>query len=258
MGSTDMMEPPSSPPVKPRRDAPDDDYGMSLPALVVLRISIMLIELFTRLGDVLVLLRRPRLLPPYLGLWLREVLVSPYRLKRSFEVTRVLQASGQVFNELMYGEMPVHTGVWLFWKAGLGPGSRLVDLGAGRGRTLIAARWLGAEARGVELMQHHVALASKPVERAGAQLVLGDATQADLQDATHVFTNWTALTPQTRARLVERFRTCRPGTRVLTVTRPVEAPGFTIVSKHRLLFTWGPEYVWIHEVRGDVVGDTTN
>ncbi|WP_141619556.1 class I SAM-dependent methyltransferase [Myxococcus sp. AB036A] len=247
-----MTEPSSSPPEQ------EDDYGMSLPALVVLRISIVFIELFTRLFDVLVLLRRPRLLPPYLGLWLREVRVSPYRLKRSFETTRVLQASGQIFKELMYGEMPVHTGVWLFWKAGLGPGSRLVDLGAGRGRTLLAARWLGAEARGIELMQHHVDLAREPVEKAGAQLIVGDATRADLQDATHVFTNWTALTPRTRARLVERFRTCRPGTRILTVTRPVEAPGFTLLSKHRLLFTWGLEHVWIHEVRDSVVGDTTN
>ncbi len=245
--------------MKPTHDAPDDDdYGMSLPALVVLRICVMFIELFTRLGDVLLLLRRPRLLPPYLGIWLREVFVSPYRLKRSFEVARVLQASGQILKELMYGEMPVHTGVWLFWKAGLGPGSRLVDLGAGRGRTLLAARWLGAEAVGVELMQHHVALARKPVEKAGARLVLGDAMQADLQDATHVFTNWTALTPRTRARLVERFRTCRPGTRILTVTRPVEAPGFTVVSKHRLLFTWGLEHVWVHEVGERVVGDAIN
>ncbi|GHH01004.1 class I SAM-dependent methyltransferase [Comamonas sp. JC664] len=245
--------------MKPQHDAPaDDDYAMSLPALVVLRVCVMFIELFTRLADVLLLLRRPRLLPPYLGIWLREVFVSPYRLKQSFEVRRVLQASGQILKELMYGEMPVHTGVWLFWKAGLGPGSRLVDLGAGRGRTLLAARWLGAQAVGIELMQHHVALARKPVERAGAQLVLGDAMQADLQDATHVFTNWTALTPQTRARLVERFRACRPGTRILTVTRPVEAPGITVVSRHRLLFTWGMEHVWIHEVGEHVVGDAIN
>ena len=245
--------------MKAQHDAPDDDdYTMSLPALVVLRISVMFIELFTRLADVLLLLRRPRLLPPYLGIWLREVFVSPYRLKQSFEVRRVLQASGQILKELMYGEMPVHTGVWLFWKAGMGPGSRLVDLGAGRGRTLLAARWLGAQAVGIELMQHHVALAHKPVEKAGAQLVLGDAMQADLQDATHVFTNWTALTPQTRARLVERFRTCRPGTRILTVTRPVEAPGITVVSRHRLLFTWGLEHVWIHEVGERVIGDATN
>lgn len=223
---------------------------MSFSTLVVIRVYAVLLDVLSRMGDLAVLVWRPRLLGPYLGLWLREALVSPYRLRRSFEVARVLQASGQSFRELMYGETPVHSALWLFWRAGLGKGGQLVDLGAGRGRTLLAARWLGAGARGVELLEGHVALALGPLKRAGAELVLGDATQADLQDATHVFTNWTALTPETRARLVERLRTCRPGTRILTVTRPVEAEGFTVLSRHWLLFTWGLEQVWLHEYRG--------
>jgi len=223
---------------------------VSFSTLVVIRVYAVLLDVLSRMGDLGVLVWRPRLLGPYLGLWLREALVSPYRLRRSFEVARVLQASGQSFRELMYGETPVHSALWLFWRAGLGKGGQLVDLGAGRGRTLLAARWLGAGARGVELLEGHVALALGPLKRAGAELVLGDATQADLQDATHVFTNWTALTPETRARLVERLRTCRPGTRILTVTRPVEAEGFTVLSRHWLLFTWGLEQVWLHEYRG--------
>ncbi len=227
-----------------------DDVHVSFPTLVVIRVYAAFLELLTRLGDLAVLVWRPRLLAPYLGLWLREVLVSPYRLRRSFEITRLLHATGQTFRELIYGETPLHSGVWLFRKAGLGKGGRLVDLGAGRGRTLLAARWLGAEARGVELLERHVALATGPLKKAGAELVLGDAAHADLQDATHVFTNWTALTPETRARLIERFRTTRPGTRIITVTRPVEAEGFTVLSRHFLLFTWGLEHVWIHEHRG--------
>lgn len=240
-----MSQEPPNPPVKPT-----DDFAVSLPRLIVIRLWSMVLELLTRLGDLAVLLLRPRLLPPYLGLWLREALVSPYRLRRSFELTRLLQASGQSFNELMYGETPVHTALWLFRKAGLGTGGHLVDLGAGRGRTLLTARWLGASALGIELLPGHVALASGPLKRAGAELVVGDATQADLSQATHVFTNWTALSPETRARLVERLRTCRPGTRILTVTRPVECQGFTVLSRHRVLFTWGLEDAWLHEYRG--------
>lgn len=235
--------------MKAPRDEPPDDFAGSFPQLIIIRLWSMVLDVLTRLGDLAVLVWRPRLLFPYLRLWLREALVSPYRIRRSFDLTLLLQSSGQVFKELMYGETPVHTALWLFHKAGLGRDGHLVDLGAGRGRTLIAARWLGARARGVELLPGHVAIASGPLKRAGAELVTGDATLADLSGATHVFTNWTALTPETRARLIERLRTCRPGTRVLTVTRPVESHGFTVLSRHRVLFTWGLEDVWLHEYR---------
>ncbi|MFP2925803.1 class I SAM-dependent methyltransferase [Pyxidicoccus sp. 3LG] len=251
-----MTEQTPTPSGSGRRDEPADDFAMSLPRLVFIRVWTMLLELLTRFADLFVLALRPWLLSPYLGLWLREGLASPYRVRRSFELARLLNASGQSFHELMYGETPLFTGVWLFRKAGLGKGAQLVDLGAGRGRTLLAARWLGARARGVELLPGHVLLASGPLTKAGAELVVGDAMQADLQDATHVFTNWTALAPETRARLVERFRTCRPGTRIVTVTRPVEAEGFTVLSRHRMLFTWGLEHVWIHEYRPG--GDSTS
>ena len=184
-----MSEDPLIPPLKPTRGEPSDDLAVSFPTLIVIRVYAMLLDVFSRLGDLAVLAWQPQLLLPYLALWMRDSLDSPYRLRRSFEVTRLLQASGQTFNELMYGETPVHTAVWLFRKAGLGKGGQLVDLGAGRGRTLFAARWLGAGARGVELLPRNVAPAVGPLKHAGAELVVGDATQADLHDATHVFTN---------------------------------------------------------------------
>lgn len=242
-----MSEDSPTPPRRTPLDTSVPDFDMPLPQMIAVRIWSVLLEVITRLGDLLLILWRPRLVPPYLSLWLREALASPYRARRSFDVVRALHASGQHFRELIYGETPVHTAVWLFKQAGLDSTSLLVDLGAGRGRVLLAARWLGARARGVELLEQHVSLASGLVSRAGAELLLGDATQADLSDATHVFINWTALAPETRERLIERLRTCRPGTRVLTVTRPVEGPGFILRSRHWLLFTWGLEHVWIHE-----------
>jgi SAM-dependent methyltransferase len=209
----------------------------------------LVLGFIARLTDVLLLLWRPRLLRPYLGIWLAERLHSPYRARRTFEVVRALKATGQRFRELIYGETPLLTALLAFRRAGVGPGSRVVDLGAGRGRVLIAARWLGAEARGVELMAHHVASVAERLRPAGITLVEGDAARTDLREATHVFTNWLALTPETKARLVERFRECLPGTRFITVTHPIEAEGFLRLSRHWLLFTWGFEPVWLHEYR---------
>ena len=233
-----------------RRDQEDlEEFELPFFEKLVVLLWSMLVGLLTRVTDALLLLARPRLLKPYGGLWLAERLRSPYRARRSFEVVRALQTTGQRFRELIYGETPLMTALWMFRAAGLGRGSRLVDLGAGRGRVLIAARWLGAEALGVELLASHVESVRKWLGPAGMTLVQGDAAQADLGGATHVFTNWLALTPETKAKLVERFRTCAPGTRFITVAYPIEAEGFTRLSRHRLLFTWGFEFVWIHEYR---------
>jgi hypothetical protein len=125
----------------------------------------------------------------------------------------------------------------------------VVDVGAGRGRALLAARWLGAEARGVELLADHVASVAGQLRPAGISLTVGDAIREELGDATHVFAAWTALSPETKARLVERFRGCRPGTRFVTVSRPIEGAGFVTLARYRMLFTWGFESVWLQEYR---------
>lgn len=233
-------------------ERPDDSLDdFELPFLQRMAVSIyaLVLGIVTRTADLLVLLARPRLMRPYLGLWLAERMHSPYRFRRSFEVVRVLRESGQGMRELIYGETPLFTAVGLFRRAGVGRGSRVVDLGAGRGRVLLAARWLGAEARGVELLADHVASVAGQLEPVGVSLAVGDATREDLGDATHVFTNWTALGPETKARFTERFRTCRPGTRFVVVTRPIEGPDFVLLGRYRRLFTWGFEAVWLQEYR---------
>jgi hypothetical protein len=212
-------------------------------------LQVLVFGIVIRVTDVLLLLWHPRLLPPYLRIWWAEFRHTPYKARRTFEVVRALKATGQRFRELIYGETPLMTAVSVFKRAGVRRGSQLMDLGAGRGRTLLAARWLGAEAHGVELLADHVARVAEPLRSAGATLTVGDMTQAELGNATHIFTNWLALSPETKAKMIERFRTCRPGTRFITVTHPIEAEGFVRLSRHWRLFTWGVEVVWIHEYR---------
>jgi|SRR6218665_1657775 len=234
-----------------QKEDEEDLAAFELPFLqrLVVQLWALVLGLVTRLTDGALLVWRPALVRPYVGIWLAERMRSPYRARRSFEVVRALRATGQRMRELIYGETPLMSALWVFRRAGVGPGSRVVDLGAGRGRVLLAARWLGAEARGVELLAEHVKPVAHWLAPAGISLEEGDAARADLTAATHVFTNWLALTPETKARLVERFRTCAPGTRFLTVMHPIEADGFVRLSGHRVLFTWGVERVWIHEHR---------
>jgi Histone methylation protein DOT1 len=243
------MTEPAPPAPEAKRDDDLEDFDLPFFQRLALRLQVVVLELLTRITDVLLLLWRPRLLWPYLAIWWAEIIHTPYRARRTFEVVRALKATGQRFRELIYGETPLMTALYLFKRAGIGRDSRFVDLGAGRGRVLIAARWLGAEARGIELLADHVARVAPRLQAAGMTLTVGDMTQAELGEATHLFTNWLALTPETKDKLIERFRTCRPGTRILTVTRPIEAEGFVRLSRHWALFTWGVERVWIHEYR---------
>jgi len=243
------MTEPAPPSPTPRSDDELEEFDLPFFQRLALQLQVLVLGIVIRLTDVLLLLWRPRLLPPYLRIWWAELRHTPYKARRTFEVVRALKTTGQRFRELIYGETPLLTAVSAFKRAGVGPGSRLVDLGAGRGRVLIAARWLGAEALGVELLADHVARVAEPLRSVGATLTVGDMTQVPLGEATHIFTNWLALSPETKARLVERFRTCKPGTRIITVTRPIEAEGFVQLSRHWRLFTWGVEVVWIQEYR---------
>ncbi|MBI3184140.1 MAG: class I SAM-dependent methyltransferase [Myxococcales bacterium] len=213
----------------------------------VISITKLVLAILCRALDLLMLAVRPRLVGPYLSVWLAERRRSPYRWPRSFETVLLLKQTGHTARELTYGEIPLLTAVLLFRRAGLGPGGRLVDLGAGRGRALLAARWLGAQARGVELRREHVEAVRPAMARAGAHLEVADATEADLTGATHVFANWCAFGEESRRRIAERLLACPSGTRLISVLHPAPGGQLRALCRRPGLFTWGFEWVWIHE-----------
>ncbi|WP_227026730.1 class I SAM-dependent methyltransferase [Corallococcus soli] len=245
------MTDPTPPTLGPRRDDSLVDFELPFFQWIAVQLQALVIAVIVRSTDLLLLLWRPSLLRPYLGLWWQRLLLTPYSARRTFEMVRALQSTGQSFRELIYGETPLLTALLFLKRAGVGPDSRVVDLGAGRGRVLIAARWLKARSHGVELIADHVARVAPWLKPAGITLTVGDMTREPLTDVTHVFTNWVAFSPETKARLVEHLRTCKPGTRIITVTRPIQAEGFVGQTSRWMLFTWGPEKVWVQEYRPD-------
>ena len=197
----------ASPPAPGAKSDDDlEDFDLPFFERIALQLQVLVFAIVIRITDLLLLLWQPRLLRPYLGIRWEECRDTRYRARRTFEVVRALKATGQRFRELIYGETPLMTSLYVFKRAGVGRGSRLVDLGAGRGRVLIAARWLGAEARGVELIADHVTRVAPRLQAAGITLTVGDMTREELGDATHLFTNWLALTRRQKAELIERFR----------------------------------------------------
>ena len=222
---------------------------VSLFELALVRITNVPVVLAGRVLDVLVLSLRPRLLRAWFALWLLELTHSPYRWpRRSFETALRMASKGRGQRELLYGELPVFSALWLLRRNGLARGGELLDIGAGRGRPLLAARVLGARARGLELMATHVRLAAPLLARAGVELEQADALEAELGEPSHVLLNWCAFGEGTRARLSDRLAQLKPGTVLLAVTVPLDETRFPLVQRHRVLFTWGTERVYVHRV----------
>ena len=103
--------------------------------------------------------------------------------------------------------------------AGVRPGDRVYDLGAGDGRIAIAAaRDFGAHAVGIELDARKASEARSNVRRAGlaarVEIREGDVLRADLTDATVVTV---FLFPGINAQLAPKLRReLAPGTRVVS------------------------------------------
>jgi SAM-dependent methyltransferase len=101
----------------------------------------------------------------------------------------------------------------------LTPQDRLLDLGSGDGRTVIAAAKRGARALGIEYNPAMVELSRSNAAKAGlknkARFVKADLFQADLSRATVISM---FLLPELNLRLRPRILALKPGTRVVSNT----------------------------------------
>lgn len=211
------------------------------------RLWLFVIIVCYRALDLLLVAARPRLLWAYLRISWADFWATPYRSRGSFSATLAARRAGQNVAELVYGETPLVTGVWLFRRAGVRRGATLLDVGAGRGRALLAARWLGAEARGVELLAAHVRPVQRTLARVGVRLASGEATSVALAGITHVYLTWTGYSATTRARLEAFLLDLAPGARVLALDQPLRGAGFRLLWRTRAFYPWGLEPVWVYE-----------
>lgn len=218
------------------------------------RIGVGLSVLFLRMArmglsarDFAGLAFRPDLAQAHLQLRRAGRAAPPQRLPEDFATTLRRRRAEVSAGELVYGDTPVWAARGLLRWAGLGRGDRLLDVGAGRGQVLLAARWLGADAVGVELEAHHVDVAAPILAACGADLRQGDGAEADLAGVAVVFCAWTTWSAAARGRLVAHLTGLAPGARVLTLGGPLEAAGFEAVGTRAVLVPWGIEQASLHE-----------
>jgi SAM-dependent methyltransferase len=236
--------------MKPRQDElfrrlPEPEHGPMLPVLVSYLFSLAGL---LRLCDFVLLLWRPRLLRASLAALLTSFQKTPWA-NGSFDKIHDARKRQKSLVELTYGETPTCTAVRVLRRAGVRQGSTLLDLGCGRGRVLLAARYLGADAVGVELLEAHVDAVGEILARVGAEVRLGDAEQTSLAGITHVFLAWTCFSAETRRRIEARLEGLEAGARVVTLNLAMSSPSFAPVLQTKALCSWGRVPVFVCERR---------
>lgn len=227
------------------RQRPEPEHGPIVPLLVGALFSL---ATALRVVDALFLLRRPRLLRAYLATWRQAFARTPW-LRGSFDQLHDARRRHKSRIELTYGETPVLSAVRALRAAGAGKGSRVLDLGCGRGRVLLGARYLGAEAIGVELLESHVEVTRPLLAAVGAEVRLGDAEEPPLDGVTHVFLAWTCFSAETRARITKRLDDAPAGLVVIALNHPLESEHFRLVDRLTLTCSWGRVPATIHARR---------
>lgn len=131
--------------------------------------------------------------------------------------------------------------------AELKPGDRVVDLGSGDGRTVIAAAKRGFPARGIEYNADLVALSRRNAEAAGvadlARFEQGDIFETDFSDATVVTL---FLLPALNLRLRPILLDMPPGTRIISNSFHMdEWQSDDRVTVEGACSTWCRAYKWV-------------
>jgi SAM-dependent methyltransferase len=159
-----------------------------------------------------------------------------------YDSVHAARAAGLDPSAVTWGETPLVVARHLLKGAGVDASSRVLDLGAGIGTFLLAARALGAQARGVELVRVRALCGAPACVIAGASLEEGDARHAPLDvpwTPTHVVLSWTCWPQGLREGVAARLRALAPGTRVLAFTHAVGA-GFGDEGRVRAWTASGP------------------
>jgi SAM-dependent methyltransferase len=177
---------------------------------------------------------------------LRNWIINNWPLVTQIVLGVFLLACAWVYLPLAWGApwlpAPLRTVRKMLQRAGVQPGQRVVDLGAGDGRIVIAAAlWFKAEAVGVEIDPVRCAIANTLIRMLGlrdrAHVQYGNLFEFDLSDVDVVTLYlWPSTNQRLRSRLLKQLRT-----------------GAKVVSYKFSLYGWTPIDPDGHNAQGILV-----
>ncbi len=174
--------------------------------------------------------------------WWWKLHWSLWKNFRGLDIGRVVaEHGGDNPGEFSYGETPVLSASKLLAFAPLMPGSRVLDLGCGRGLVVLTAALMGFRAVGLERVSEYLVGAREVAEELGLQADFLEANmlESDWPPAELVFINSTAFPAEFRQGLLQRLEGLASGTVVTTYDWPLPKQNFEELKAFRLPVTWG-------------------
>lgn len=168
--------------------------------------------------------------------------------------------SGRDAIDYVYGEIEFTSFIALLSLARPDKKTVFFDLGSGTGKAVLACSMVYPvkESIGVEIFpglyqescQQKLGLAqhSAYIECARRiRFILGDFLKVNLDDATLIFINATALFNPTWGKLVARLEQTTHLSKVITTSKPLPSTDFTVVKSTYVSMSWGVVRAFIHE-----------
>lgn len=147
-------------------------------------------------------------------------------------------------------------------------GEVFLDLGFGTGKQIFTAAMLGsfAEIRGIEIMQDLYQTTTDALDRFREEylpqlpedfefpeinLVRGDFLEEDFSDVNVAYMCSTCFSDEMMDGIARALEKTQPGTRVVTLTKPLPSDQFKEISHDFYKMTWGTSQVFIYEKLGE-------
>lgn len=154
---------------------------------------------------------------------------------------------------LTYGETRWSSFLKLLDQIEIRRNDRFVDLGCGAGfLCFLMAQGMGIPALGVDLIEGFVDNAQSICEELSlSQPQFQKANIFDLEflPFSILYATCTCFPDELVDLLADKMENTRPGTRIITVTNPIEAPYLRQLKHFKLKYDWGLDYVFVAERR---------
>ena len=150
-------------------------------------------------------------------------------------------SAGRPGGQWVYGDTGIPVIYRLLRRWGVNRADVFYDLGCGCGIPVFGAGLLAGRAVGVDIVEpavHFCQRAAAALNSSHLEFLLEDLFATDISSATFIYLACTTFPPAVRARLGEKLREARPGTRILSVTHPIRGRGIRHVLSLPQLFSW--------------------